>query len=530
MRSPAPPGLPEPSVRNTFLTFHSPLRTDRPQSPPNTVPANHLFGSVESDWLGLASPPPALLAAPPAWPPSTPEPQLRQGQNSLSTPDVAALPLRLSDFLPALPAVPSMQSFATTSSPPPPVDTQPASTAGSMPMPLVTREKVSFPECPITPSCDAALVVSAGNAAEQGGDCSQVAVTCAEAVMTNEEPDAEEQSDAEAWSHKWAQMVPPTQSQALSYTDQFQQAQPMQPQAFNMDTMHSAQSQSTHAQFEILHQFRQHMHFVPQQDQHQHMTCPMQHNLSQSMQNMLHGQEQQPMHQQHFPHQQMPHQLQQVRGSLESQTSSQLPMQMPQLIQQQMHNPLQQLACDHMQQVQQLQHVQQQMQQMQQQDMQHQVEQYMHQQIEHQMQQHMQQQQLQEQTQQMIQMLQHRLSQAQPPPSHSAVGPRAQVKLSELLELPALPFAAPSGDSAMGAPGTENSFPAMSAEAPAIAEKWADELVVPSPCDAAAPAAVPAGVSILDEVLRDMVEPESASGPLSERRRRDRGPHSGGRH
>merc|ERR1719276_678650 len=103
-------------------------------------------------------------------------------------------------------------------------------------------------------------------------------------------------------------------------------------------------------------------------------------------------------------------------------------MQMPQLIQQQMHNPLQQLACDHMQQV-------------------------------HQMQHDMQQQQLQEQTQQMIQMLQHQLSQAQPPPSHSAVGPRAQVKLRELLELPALPFAAPSGDSAMGAPGTENSFP-----------------------------------------------------------------------
>jgi len=491
VRSPVPPGLPEPSVKRTFITFESPLRTERLLSPPKSVPANHLFGSAEPDWWGLASPPPALLASPPAWPPSSPEPQSLQAQPWQLSLDVATLPLRLSDFLPDLPAVPSTPLAAMT---------HPAHTVDTMSTPVITN-------------IDAVLL-----------DCT-AAVNCAEAVVTSAEPELREKS--------WAETPTAGLSHALRYTADLEQAQLAQVQTFDLDTMLHPHPQPS---WDREHQFMQQMQLAPQEDQHQRISCPFPHELTHQMQPSFaestqsqteisqfaqlpvgdalhhtfdgHGQQ---MLQQQIPQHQM---FQQAQDSI---GSSQMP--------QQIHDPVQQLICDQMQQ---LHHTQQQMQ--------HQeMQQFMHQQMEQQMQQHIQQQQLQEQTQQMINMLQHQLSQAQQPPSHIVAPPvlRAPVKLSELLQLPAAPPAVAPSDDVLGlcsgpltdCPDDDLTAISMSTEAPKIAEKWADEAVVPTTCSSPL-----AGTSILSEVLREINDTEPASARASAlRSRRNRGPRSGGR-
>merc|ERR1719329_1402805 len=430
----ASPCLPEPSVRNTFITFDSPLQVIRPRSPPKSVPASYAPGSVDpSCWR---SPLPSISSETTissAWPPCTPETPLFQPTcwEDLHGPsDVATLPIRLSDFLPDLPlaacfAYP-VAAFASDGAAPVASDQLPQSVEAAGTCTVSTMLPPALVGANLTSSIDSTLILTLGLA--ENGDAQSLAVRCGASGIAK--TDAGHAEDVQAngqlgvadqtWC--WSSVQPSMQSEILSCANQDQlKSETTCPQILNL-AMHMPCPQPPLP-------LNQSQHVVAQRSSEHttslHITPPECQQLSQQVQLT-----QQP------PHQPLQQELQQPP------------------LQQTLATTLQHLQ-DQLRQLQQTMQERELIHQMQKQRQQQHIEQQMQQIMQEVMQQHQHQQQLrapmhqQFQSQVLPNQQQFRPAHAAPtePPSLCVASLQpALVNLSELLQLPLMPLSTSSDE------------------------------------------------------------------------------------
>merc|ERR1719329_1675568 len=230
----ASPCLPEPSVRNTFITFDSPLQVIRPHSPPKSVPASYAPGSVEpSCWRSPLQSISSETTVSSAWPPCTPETPLFQPTcwEDLHGPsDVATLPIRLSDFLPDLPlatcfAYP-VAVFASDGAAPVASDQLPQSVVAAGTCTVSTMLPPALVGADLTSSIDSTSILTLGLA--ENGDAHSLAVRCeASGIAKTDVGNAEDvQANGQLcvadqmWC--WSSVQPSMQSEILSCANQDQ--------------------------------------------------------------------------------------------------------------------------------------------------------------------------------------------------------------------------------------------------------------------------------------------------------------------